>query len=120
MSDAATRKSCIISSKPPEPSFRSAGTSQAGSRTNPTIVFFHGNPESWFAWHPQIEADEDDPLIDISRLSCPDDHRVLIESVSLCAQDRLDSSLCLVGLQEAVPGPIGSFAGKEGSGGSLS
>lgn len=29
---------------------------EAGSRSNPTIVFVHGNPESWHSWHPQIEA----------------------------------------------------------------
>ncbi len=28
---------------------------EAGQRDNPTIVFIHGNPESWHAWHSQIE-----------------------------------------------------------------
>lgn len=28
---------------------------EAGKPDNETIVFFHGNPESWYAWHPQIE-----------------------------------------------------------------
>jgi pimeloyl-ACP methyl ester carboxylesterase len=29
---------------------------EAGDPKNETIVFLHGNPESWFAWHPQLEA----------------------------------------------------------------
>jgi pimeloyl-ACP methyl ester carboxylesterase len=29
---------------------------EAGERANETILFLHGNPESWAAWHPQIEA----------------------------------------------------------------
>jgi pimeloyl-ACP methyl ester carboxylesterase len=28
---------------------------ETGDRANPTIVFIHGNPESWHSWHPQIE-----------------------------------------------------------------
>ena len=28
---------------------------EAGSRENETIVFIHGNPESWHCWHPQID-----------------------------------------------------------------
>ena len=27
---------------------------ESGDPKNETIVFIHGNPESWFAWHPQI------------------------------------------------------------------
>ena len=29
---------------------------EAGDRAKETIVFLHGNPESWHSWHPQIEA----------------------------------------------------------------
>lgn len=29
---------------------------EAGQTGNPTILFLHGNPESWHSWHPQIEA----------------------------------------------------------------
>lgn len=28
---------------------------EAGDRASPTILFLHGNPESWYSWHPQIE-----------------------------------------------------------------
>ena len=28
---------------------------EAGSPAHPTILFLHGNPESWHSWHPQIE-----------------------------------------------------------------
>jgi pimeloyl-ACP methyl ester carboxylesterase len=28
---------------------------EAGDRERETIVFLHGNPESWYAWRPQIE-----------------------------------------------------------------
>jgi pimeloyl-ACP methyl ester carboxylesterase len=28
---------------------------EAGGPAKETIVFFHGNPESWHSWHPQIE-----------------------------------------------------------------
>ena len=28
---------------------------EAGQRDGETIVFLHGNPESWHSWHPQIE-----------------------------------------------------------------
>lgn len=28
---------------------------EAGNSSAETIVFFHGNPESWHSWHPQIE-----------------------------------------------------------------
>jgi pimeloyl-ACP methyl ester carboxylesterase len=29
---------------------------EAGDPKNETILFLHGNPESWHSWHPQIEA----------------------------------------------------------------
>ncbi len=29
---------------------------EAGPVGAETIVFFHGNPESWHSWHPQLEA----------------------------------------------------------------
>lgn len=29
---------------------------EAGDPTNPTVVFLHGNPESWHSWHLQIES----------------------------------------------------------------
>lgn len=29
---------------------------ETGPRDAETIVFFHGNPESWHSWHPQLEA----------------------------------------------------------------
>lgn len=28
---------------------------EVGDRANQTILFLHGNPESWHSWHPQIE-----------------------------------------------------------------